>query len=228
MNSDRLKRNMDKFIGREDELSRLSNLLHKRSASLVVVRGRRRIGKSRLIEEFGKNYRFLRFSGVPPTRDVTAQSQRDVFIRQFFQQIHLPLPYGEWNVSNWADAFHLLAEHTKEGRVIILFDEISWMGSLDPVFLGLLKNAWDMELSKNPQLILILCGSVSTWIEENIVNSTAFFGRISGRITLEELTLPECNQLLSTRGYRGPAYEKLKIISVTGGALVFGADRATT
>lgn len=212
-----LKRNMDKFIGRKDDLAHLNGLLHKRSASLVVVRGRRRIGKSRLVEEFGKNHRFLRFSGVPPTQDVTAQSQRDLFVQQLFQQLNLPFHLGGWMTPYWGDAFRLLADHTREGRVIILFDEISWMGSLDPLFLGLLKNAWDMEFKKNPQLMLILCGSVSTWIEKNIINSTAFFGRISSKITLEELSLPECNQFLNARGYRGPSYEKLKIISVTGG-----------
>jgi hypothetical protein len=212
-----MNRKIDKFIGREDELRRLNGLLQKRSASLVVVRGRRRIGKSRLIEEFGKNHYFLRFSGVPPTQDVTAQFQKDLFVRQLFKQLNLPLPHGGWTTSFWDDVFQLLAEHTRNGRVIILFDEISWMGSLDPLFLGLLKNAWDMEFKKNPQLMLILCGSVSTWIEENIINSTAFFGRISASITLDELSLPECNELLRSRGFQGSAYEKLKLISVTGG-----------
>ena len=54
----------------------------------------------------------------------------------------------------------------------ILFDEISWMGSKDPHFLGKLKNAWDQHFKKNPNLILILCGSASSWIEKNILSST--------------------------------------------------------
>ncbi|MBA3814642.1 MAG: ATPase, partial [Alphaproteobacteria bacterium] len=54
------------FIGRKTELKDLHLLLSKKSASLVVVRGRRRIGKSRLIEEFAKDKRFIRFSGIPP------------------------------------------------------------------------------------------------------------------------------------------------------------------
>lgn len=210
------KGNVDKFVGRERELSSLKRLLDKQSASLVVIKGRRRIGKSRLIEEFAKNHRFLRFSGVPPTSDSTAQSQRDVFIQQLRQQIDLPIPWG-WTSSHWGDIFHLLAENTKRGRVIILFDEISWMASSDPVFTGLLKNAWDLEFKQNPELVLILCGSVSTWIQKNIINSTGFFGRISYRVTLEELTLPECNQFLVSRRCQTSPYEKLKILSVTGG-----------
>ncbi|MEI8295110.1 MAG: ATP-binding protein [Alphaproteobacteria bacterium] len=206
-----------KFIGRKDELDKLNLLLSKKSASLVVVRGRRRIGKSRLVEEFGKSHSFLRFSGISPTKDVTPQFQRDIFIQQLFQQLNLPLSPGGWTTAHWSDIFRLLADHTREGRVTILFDEISWMGSQDPTFLGQLKNAWDMEFKKNPRLILVLCGSVSTWIEENIIKSTGFFGRISSYINLEELTLPECNQFLEAQGFRTSDYEKLKVISVTGG-----------
>jgi hypothetical protein len=119
--------------------------------------------------------------------------------------------------ADWFDLFTLLANQTREGRVIILFDEISWMGSKDPTFLGKLKNAWDIDFKKNQELILILCGSVSTWIQENIIKSTAFFGRISRYINLEELPLEDCNKFLEVGGFRGSVYEKFKIFSVTGG-----------
>jgi len=201
------------FVGRKRELERLDSLFQKKSASLVVVRGRRRIGKSRLIEEFAKGKRFFVFSGIPPVDGTTKQSQRDVFTKQLGNQIGL----GGIQVQDWADIFTLLAQHTKEGHVVILFDEISWMGSKDSTFLGKLKNAWDLEFQKNPNLILILCGSVSTWIEQNIVSSTAFFGRISLYLTLEELPLSDCNKLLEVLGFRGSIYEKFKILSVLGG-----------
>ncbi len=90
-------------------------------------------------------------------------------------------------------------------------------GSKDPLFLGELKNAWDLEFKKNPNLILILCGSVSTWIEENIISSTGFFGRISLLLQLEELPLYVCHELLQTKGFRGSSYEIFKILGITGG-----------
>src|SRR5689334_12736066 len=108
------------FVGRKKELNELSLLLSKKSASLVVVRGRRRIGKSRLIEEFSKDKKFIRFSGIPPTEDVTSQSQRDVFAKQLGQQFGIP----GLTAIDWADLFTLLASQTKKGRVIVLFDEI--------------------------------------------------------------------------------------------------------
>ncbi len=201
------------FIGRESELAKLKGLFDKQSASLVVVRGRRRIGKSRLIEEFGKDYSFFQFSGLAPAKGSTRQSQQDAFAQQLAKQLGLP----GLRVQDWAELFSLLARHTQQGRVVILLDEISWMGSKDPTFLGKLKNAWDMEFKKNPELILVLCGSVSTWIEKNILSSTAFFGRISLYLTLEELPLLDCNDMLLKQGFRGSDYEKFKLLSVLGG-----------
>ncbi len=201
------------FIGRMEELSRLNLLFEKPTASLVVVKGRRRIGKSRLIEEFAKGKRFLRFSGIPPTPNITEQSQRDVFAQQLVKQI----PGPSLKASNWAELFTYLAKQVGNEPTVILFDEISWLGSQDPTFLGLLKNAWDIEFKQKPNLILVLCGSVSTWIQENIIKSTAFFGRLSLVLNLEELTLPECSTFLDKRGFRGSPYEKFKILSVLGG-----------
>lgn len=200
------------FIGRKRELAELSNLFDKKTASLVVIQGRRRIGKSRLVQEFAKNHTFYHFSGTPPVASSTIQSQLNEFARQVSIQTGLPEVFAD----DWSKLFILLHKTTQTGRVIILFDEISWMGSKDPEFLGKLKNAWDLYFSKNPQLILVLCGSVSAWIDKNILSHTGFVGRISYRLTLEELTLKECNQFW-THGSSISAYEKLKILSVTGG-----------
>ena len=173
------------FTGRQRELRLLNDLLEKKVASLVVIKGRRRIGKSRLVEEFARNKPYYVFSGLPPSEQTTAQSQRDDFAKQLSIQTHLP----ELMADDWGKLFLLLAEKIKTQRAIILLDEITWMGSKDPDFLGKLKNAWDLYFKKNPNLILILCGSVSVWIEKNIISSTGFFGRIALKITLEELSL---------------------------------------
>jgi hypothetical protein len=201
------------FIGRKAELQRLEDLLKKKTASLVVIKGRRRIGKSRLAEEFARGKQFLQFSGLPPVVGVTDQDQRDEFSRMLSQQTGLP----EIKTDDWGKLFALLGEKIQSGRVIVLLDEISWMGQNDPHFLAKLKNAWDLSFKKNDQLILILCGSVSAWIEKNILSSTGYFGRISEKITLNELSVQECNQLLTTLGFKRSAMEKLVALSLTGG-----------
>ncbi len=201
------------FIGRQNELKSLRDLTQKRAASLVVVKGRRRIGKSRLIAEFAKKYRFLSFSGLALTDSTTIISQKEEFARQLSKN----LGFSELKTNDWSDLFSLLARETKQGKTVILFDEISWMGSKDPDFLGKLKNAWDLEFKQNAELILILCGSVSYWIDENILKSTGFMGRLSLVLDVRELSVSECSQLFTEIGFRGSAYEKFKLLAVTGG-----------
>lgn len=207
-----------RFIGREAEMARLAGLLSKRSASLVVVRGRRRIGKSRLLKEFGKKMKSFFFSGLPPKSKnrITSEVQKKEFVNQLQQQ-------GVPGISpeDWSHIFWHLAQFTKEGRVLIVLDEISWMGSKDPDFLGKLKNAWDLYFSNNPELILILCGSISSWIEDNILSSTGYLGRVALDLVLEELPLSACSAFWYPHGKRISAYEKFKVLSVTGGVPLY-------
>jgi len=201
------------FVGREKQLDSLNLLLKKRTSSLVTITGRRRVGKSRLVDEFAKKHKYYSFSGIFPTKKITAQDQRDEFLRQFGEQFDLP----QMHMQDWGDIFTMLAKQTSKGLVIILFDEISWMGSKDHLFLGKLKNVWDGYFSKNPELILIVCGSVSSWIDENIIKSTGFFGRISLQIVLDELSIIDSSTLLKDIGFRGSKYECFLLLSVIGG-----------
>ncbi len=208
------KQRTNKFIGRKEELAELERFTKKTSASFIVVRGRRRIGKSRLIEEFGNNFdKFYSFIGLPPEKNVTPQHQLETFSLQIAQQFKTPRA----RYDDWSDALWAVGERVQAGRILLLFDEISWMGSQDPTFLGKIKNFWDQHLKKNDQLIFIICGSASSWIEKNILSSTGFLGRISYTLTLEEISLHECTLFWGTGSKRVSAYEKLKILSVTGG-----------
>lgn len=204
------------FIGREVEMERLQGLLNKRSGSLIVVRGRRRIGKSRLLAEFGKGMRSLFFSGSPPEPGVTAQAQRELFADQL-QRAGIPGVKAD----NWGDLFWHLSKHTQKGQILIVLDEISWMGGKDPFFLGQLKTSWDMYFSKNPRLVIALCGSISSWIEKNILSSTGFVGRVTIDLVLEELPLYACNAFWHPKENRISPYEKFKLLSITGGVPLY-------
>lgn len=202
------------FIGRESELQSLGSIASKSTARLVVISGRRRIGKSTLVREFAKTQnRFLEFSGLPPNKKTTKQDQLDEFVRQLSSQTQLP----RVKVSDWGDAFQLLAKEIHSAQVLILLDEISWMGSKDHTFLGKLKNAWDLYFKLNNNLTLIICGSVSSWIEKNILSSTGFLGRISLELYVQELPLHLCNEFWGPYKDRISSYEKLKLLAITGG-----------
>ena len=202
-----------KFIGRRHEINGLKGLLKKKSASLVVLRGRRRIGKSRLAEEFSHSFPTSYFlTGLPPEKGITDQDQRNEFSRQMRR-----LGISETNSEDWGDLLTDLAKHCTKGRVLVVLDEITWMGGLDSTFLPKLKTIWDTIFKKNSELILLLSGSNSSWIEKNILSSTGFVGRISFQLHLKELPLYRCNEFWrGDRGHIDP-YEKFKVLSLTGG-----------
>jgi AAA+ ATPase superfamily predicted ATPase len=202
------------FVGRKDELNALEFLRKKESASLVCVLGRRRIGKSTLIEEFGKSFKsFFTVQGLAPGPGITAAHQLEHFSRRLAQYFKKdPILF-----SNWQEAFSKLASYTQKGETLLFLDEISWMAKGDPTFSSCLKEVWDLELKKNSKLILVVCGSVSTWIEDNILKNMSFEGRISLEINLQELALPEINQLLTRKHFQASSFEKMFLLSVTGG-----------
>lgn len=146
------------FLGRTNELNLLKNLRAKRTASLVIIKGRRRIGKTRLAEEFAKIWsRVLLFSALPPEPHTQAETERTEFAAQLARIAGI----SGLQSHDWGDLFWHLAQHTQTGHVLIVLDEINWMGSKDPTFLGKLKIAWDLYFSKAPNLMLILSGSMS-------------------------------------------------------------------
>jgi uncharacterized protein len=204
------------FYGRAAELQSLVALTHKRTASLVVIKGRRRIGKSRLAEELGKHvpqYKSIHLQGLAPTQKITAAQEREDFAQQISRAANVAPPRADdWNTLLWA-----LADISKTGHHLLILDEINWLGSRESTFLAQLKNAWDLHFSKNPNLILVLSGSLSSWIERNILHETGFLGRISLNLTLQELLLPNCNFFWGANRDRISAYEKFSILAVTGG-----------
>lgn len=203
------------FYGREDDLCALERLWRKPVASLVTCRGRRRIGKSTLIGEFaGRSHaRFLEIEGLPPQPNQTNDDQLNHFAEQLREQ-------SGWRgrrLGSWYEAMLALSGVIREERTVVLLDEISWMGAHDDSFPGVLKTAWDRHFKKHSQLVFVLCGSVSTWIQENILNSTGFVGRATLNLVVGELPLRDCIRFWGGAAERISVREILDILSVTGG-----------
>lgn len=199
------------FIGRQLELKKLSTIAKKNTASFVVVKGRRRIGKSRLIDEFSQQFQhYYKFEGLAPEKNVTPIHQLDEFSRQIARQFQT----ARARYDDWSDALWAVGERVRSGKTLLFFDELSWMGNKDPTFLGKIKNFWDIQLTKNNQLVFVVCSSASAWLEKNLLSSTGFVGRISLTLKLEELPLSACNKFWSRNI---SSYEKFKLLAVTGG-----------
>lgn len=204
------------FFGRKKELESLTGLWNKPGASLVVCRGRRRIGKSTLVGEFARvsEARFVKLEGLAPRTGMDNALQLAAFGRQLAEQLG-GKPIAP---SSWFEAFKELDRRLRrKTRTVVLLDEISWMGRDDPTFPGELKYAWDNRFKNHPAHIFVLCGSVSSWIAENIVNSTAYFGRISRDIVVGELQPCDAMRFWGDRSSRVSTRDITDVLAVTGG-----------
>ena len=172
---------MKPFVGRDTELLRLEDLSKSGRACLVVMKGRRRIGKSRLAEEFGKRKVFLPFSGLAPVKGVTSQHQRDSFARELSTLFQLP----PFTFTDWSDGFAHLSRYLPAKPTVILFDEISWMGAKDPTFVSKFKALVGSCPAESPFSNPYFMWFCLDWIDKNIINSTAFFGRVSLYLELD-------------------------------------------
>ena len=207
---------MRKFFGRESYLDKLDALWRKSTSSFVVVAGRRRIGKSTLVEEFAarSNCEFIEIVGLPPDEKMTNQKQIDNFCERLARHIGRPRQSADC----WARAFDALDDALKgRGRTIVFLDEISWMGKYDDSFAGFLKTAWDTQFSKHDRLIFIVAGSVSAWINRNIQRSKGYVGRISLDFTLPELPPSTCLGFWGRKLDRTSTGDILDVLAVTGG-----------
>jgi AAA+ ATPase superfamily predicted ATPase len=205
---------INRFAGRKNELAQLTNIRKLKKASLIVVSGRRRIGKSTLIKEFSKQFKyFYEFQGLAPREAADNQSQLD----HFAQQLKLLFGGGKIKFDSWSEAFEQLATYLTNRPALIFLDELSWMGQYDPDFAGRLKIAWDTKFSRIRGLVLVLCGSVSAWIEKNILNKTDFVGRVSLTLRLKELPLQVALNFWDEEKERSSFLERLNFLCIVGG-----------
>ena len=204
------------FYGRTEQLEHFAALWRKQVPSLVVCRGRRRIGKSTLVKEFARRSGglYIKLEGLAPDKRMTNRKQLAAFREQLAAQTGRAIP----KLSDWSGAFRELdASLDVAGRKVVLLDEVSWMGGYDSAFPAKFKVAWDNLLHERRDLVVFLCGSVSTWIRKNILSSKGFVGRISLDTVVPELGLKDCLNFWKRRAGRVGAREILDILSVTGG-----------
>jgi len=204
------------FFGRESQLADLQALWGKSVASLCTCRGRRRIGKSTLIERFAalSNARFIKIEGVKPKPNYDNDSE----LKAFALQLSAQTGADDTPPSNWLNAFlRLDREIHDDERTVVLLDEVSWLGYFDEMFADTIKIAWDNYWKKHDRLVVVLCGSVSGWIKENIIDNSAFMGRRSLDMDVRELPLAQCVKFWGNAVGRIDVREIIDVLSVTGG-----------
>ncbi len=187
------------FVGREKETKILDQAYRAADGRLVVIYGRRRIGKSRLVEEFGagkkKFYRFEALEGL----DTGGQIQH--FTAQLFAQKEESLA-ASLQFRNWNDVFAYLTDHllkTDSGaKPVLFFDELQWMAAGQGKLISIIKYFWD-NFWKKKKVMLILCGSVASFMVRRVLSSKALYGRVNAEILLRGLFPDEAIRFFKDR-----------------------------
>ena len=195
------------FIGRKYELDLIrSQLADNKKAQLIILYGRRRVGKSTLIRESVKQERrVLFFEGIEGGR---RQDQID----QFLNDLSLQTGRVKLSASNWRDVFRGVGELVEKGRWVLVFDEFPWMGSGRTQIVSELKLYWD-RWSKNPNVALFLCGSVASFMLQHVVHSKALHNRKTLEICLKPLSPKETGAFIPRRS----VVEKAGLYMTLGG-----------
>ena len=191
---------MDEIVGRAQEIAVLRELYESEEPEFLAVYGRRRIGKTYLISEFFRSKgAYFEITGIKGgTKAEQLYQFAYAFSKTFNDGNQAPSP------KSWGEAFTLLNEALqhidREKKIILFFDEIPWLASRRSQFLNALEHFWNRYLSRNKQVILIICGSSASWVIRNIINNRGgLHGRVTRKMRLLPFTLGETEQYLRAR-----------------------------
>lgn len=195
------------FVGREYETSLLQQAISSERAELVILYGRRRVGKSSLLTRLVSRPGDLYFEAIQGT---TLKKQLRHFMQQLADQTRTPLAVAR----DWREAFEVLSFHIVQGEHYVVFDELPWMASGKTALIALLKYFWDSRWKSNPGITLVVCGSVASFMLNHVVHSAALHNRKTLEIELPPLSAAEALPMFRDLRSR---HEVARFLMVFGG-----------
>lgn len=170
------------FIGRARERAYLEELHGSRRAELFVLYGRRRVGKTELLQQFCQRHRSVYF--------LAAQVRDRDNLRGFRDAIHVGLGdalAGDVEFADWGAALGFLAERTGDERLVVVLDEFPYLCEAEKSLPSQIQRFWDTR-GKKSALLLVLCGSQVSFMEKEVLaERSPLFGRRTGQKRLEPL-----------------------------------------
>lgn len=190
------------FVGRDYELDKLNKLLNLKKSSLVVVYGRRRIGKTETIREFIKTNNLFNIEATG-VHGATKSMQ----IKSFARSIKILWENSTFDIrdiKDWQDIFFLLEDfivNNKQDKKVIFLDEFPWLDSARSNFLEAFSHFWNNVCTKRDDIILIACGSSATYmIDKFIKNKKTLHSRDTLRLNMQQFDLSTSKILLQKKG----------------------------
>ena len=214
------------LIGREKEIKELNELYHSEDAELIALYGRRRVGKTYLIDEVFRDRLNFRHEGLSPIdsekENVKAHLMKDQ-LTHFFRSLTMQGYKGKKTPESWLEAFYmledLLVEKYKDNeRIVVFLDEMQWLDTPKAKFMTGFEAFWNGWACHRKKLMVIVCGSSSSWILNNIINNHGgLYGRVTFEIKLKPFTLRECEQFLTSKEICISRYDVIQAYMMVGG-----------
>ena len=202
------------IVGREKEQKLLREAYSDEYSQFVVVYGRRRVGKTFLVRETF-NYKFtFQHSGIA---DMPKHTQLEEW-KKSLQKHGLKI---NDTPKDWLEAFSLLDDLIRKSRVkkkVIFIDELPWMDTQGSGFVPALEHFWNAYASARKDVLLIVCGSATSWIVDKIIhNHGGLHNRINKKINLRQFTLHECELYAKSRKLGMQHRQLLECYMIMGG-----------
>lgn len=206
------------IVGREKEIKKLQELYNSDSAELVAVYGRRRVGKTFLVDNAFEDRIFFRHAGLSPIEGNTMHEQLVHFYRS--------LKLSGWNKdvvpSSWLEAFYMLEDlieqYADRKKIVIFIDEIQWMDTPKAKFMIGFEAFWNGWACHKNNILVVVCGSSSSWILDKLINNHGgLYNRVTCEIKLQPFTLGECEKYFESRGVLFSRYDMVQAYMILGG-----------
>lgn len=204
------------MIGRKKEIEKINRLLTSGRSEFLAITGRRRVGKTFLIDTLlGEHYCFS-MTGIQ-NGNFTAQLVNFGVKLSEYDGTNTPkIP------KNWQAAFLQLKAYlktlSKKKKHVLFIDELPWVSTPRSGFIQMLAHFWNDYLSKEPHFILVICGSATSWISHKIINDPGgLHNRVTENIHLYPFTFSETFAFLKHKGLQFTLQETAKIYMALGG-----------
>lgn len=199
---------MKRFIDREQEMDTLQNEYNREGSALVVMYGRRRVGKTTLISEFIKDKHALFFLAS----EESETQNRTVFKEKAADFINSDLLRNA-DVKSWDVVFKAIMDAPHPSKPVIVLDEFQYLGKSNPAFPSIFQRIWE-ELLKKRSVMVILCGSLISMMESQTLDySSPLYGRRTAQIRLKQIPFSYYHEFFPEKSRR----ELIEMYAVTGG-----------
>lgn len=199
---------MKQFVDRELEMETLQNEYERDGSALVVLYGRRRVGKTTLISEFIKDKKALFFLA---SEEAEAQN-RNAFKEKIAEFIDSDLLRSA-DIKNWDVLFKSIMDTPFESKPVIVLDEFQYLGKANPAFPSIFQRIWE-EIMKDKSVMVILCGSLISMMEsQTLAYGSPLYGRRTAQIRLKQIPFGYYHEFFPSKSRR----ELIEMYAVTGG-----------